>query len=81
MRRIQIYLGDHEVSALDDAVVRTGASRSELIRRAIGTQYGAQSQSMRLDAFRSSAGAWTGREYSGAEFVDSIRGDANRPLS
>lgn len=81
VRRTQIYLDDHEVSALDAAAVRTGASRSELIRRAIRAQYGEQPQASRLEALRTSAGAWTGREYSGSEFVDSIRGDVNDRLA
>jgi len=81
VHRIQIYLDDHDVSALDAAVVRTGVSRSELIRRAIRAQYREQPQPSRLEALRASAGAWTGRECTGAEFVDSIRGDVNDRLA
>jgi len=81
VHRTQIYLDDHEVSALDAAAVRTGASRSELIRRAIRAHYGEQSQAARLEALRSTAGAWTGREYTGSEFVNSIRGDVNDRLA
>ena len=81
VHRTQIYLDDQEVSALDAAVVRTGASRSELIRRAIRAQYGERPVASRIEALRSSAGAWTGREYTGAEFVDSMRGDVNDRLA
>jgi Arc/MetJ-type ribon-helix-helix transcriptional regulator len=81
VQRTQIYLDDQEVSALDAAAVRTGASRSELIRRAVRAQYGEQPQASRLESLRASAGAWTGREYTGAEFVDSIRGDVNDRLA
>ncbi|MHB1516795.1 MAG: ribbon-helix-helix domain-containing protein [Acidimicrobiales bacterium] len=81
MHRTQIYLDDREISALDAAAVRTGASRSELIRRAVRAQYGEQPQASRLEALRTTAGAWTGREYTGAEFVDSIRGDVNDRLA
>ena len=81
MHRTQIYLDDQEVSALEAAAVRTGASRSELIRRAVRAQYGEQPQASRLEALRTSAGAWTGRKYTGAEFVDSIRGDVNDRLA
>jgi len=81
VHRIQIYLDDHDVSALDAAVVRTGASRSELIRRAIRARYRGQPQASRLEALRASAGAWTGREYAGDEFVDTIRGDVNDRLA
>jgi hypothetical protein len=81
VHRTQIYLDDREMSALDAAAVRTGASRSELIRRAVRAQYGEQPQASRLEALRTTAGAWTGREYTGAEFVDSIRGDVNDRLA
>jgi hypothetical protein len=36
---------------------------------------------LRLEALRSSAGVWTDREYTGSEFVDSIRGDVNDRLA
>ena len=77
MQGTQTYFDAEEVSALDAADIRTGASRSELIRRAIRVQYGDRPQASRLAALRSSAGAWTGREYTGSEFADSIRGDVN----
>jgi hypothetical protein len=81
VHRTQIYLDDEEVSALDAAAARTGASRSELIRRAIRAQFGEQPVSARLGALRSSAGAWTGREYTGSQYVDAIRGDVNDRLT
>jgi len=81
VHRTQIYLDDQEVSALEAAAVRTGASRSELIRRAIRSQYGERPVASRLEALRSSAGAWTGRDYSGSQFVDSMRGDVDERLA
>jgi len=81
VHRTQIYLDDQEVSALEAASVRTGASRSELIRRAIRAQYGEQSVASRLEALRSSAGAWTDRDFTGSEYVDSLRGDLNDRLA
>ncbi len=81
MHRTQIYLDDREVSALDAAAVRTGASRSELIRRAIRAQYGERTVASRIEALRSSAGTWTDRDYTGSEFVDSLRGDVNDRLA
>jgi len=81
VHRTQIYLDDQEVSALETAALRTGASRSELIRRAIRAQYGEQPVAARLEALRSSAGTWTGRDYTGSQFVDAIRGDVNERLS
>ncbi len=81
VHRTQIYLDEHEVSALDAAADRTGASRSELIRRAIRAQYGDRTVASRVEALRSSAGAWTDRDVTGSEFVDSIRGDVNDRLA
>jgi metal-responsive CopG/Arc/MetJ family transcriptional regulator len=81
MHRTQIYLDEREVSALDAAAVRTGASRSELIRRAIRAQYGERTAASRIEALRSTAGTWMDRDYTGAEFVDSLRGDVNDRLA
>ena len=81
VHRTQIYLDDEELAALEAAAKRTGASRSELIRRAIRTQYGEHPVASRLEALRSSAGAWTARDYTGSEYVDSMRGDVNERLS
>jgi hypothetical protein len=81
MQRTQIYLDDQEVSALESAAVRTGASRSELIRRAIRAQYGEQPLVSRLEALRSSSGTWTGRDYTGSQYVEAIRGDVNDRLA
>lgn len=75
MHRTQVYLEDEEANLLSQAAVRTGASRSELIRRAIRTQYGAQTAEARLAALRASAGTWRDRSGTGAEYVDNIRGD------
>lgn len=81
VHRTQIYLDDQEVSALEAAARRSGASRSELIRRAIRAQYGERPVASRLEALRSSSGTWTGRDYTGSQFVDSIRGDVNDQLA
>jgi hypothetical protein len=81
MHRTQIYLDEREVSALDAAAVRTGASRSELIRRAIRAQYGERTVASRIEALRSTAGTWRDRDYTGAQFVDSLRGDVNDRLA
>jgi len=77
VRRIPIYLDDHDLSVLEAAAARIGASRSELVRRAIRAQYGEKLLASRLEALRASAGAWLGREYTGSEYVDSMRGDVN----
>jgi Arc/MetJ-type ribon-helix-helix transcriptional regulator len=80
MGRTQIYLGEEEFGLLDRAAAETGASRSELIRRAIRRTFGEQSQEARLEALRKSAGSWQGRRFSGSEYVDAVRGDLNERL-
>lgn len=80
MHRTQIYLDDEEADLLGRAAVRTGASRSELIRRAVRTQYGEQTAETRLAALRASAGAWRDRSVTGAEYVEAVRGDLNERL-
>ena len=39
MKPIQIHLTEDDVAALEAASARTGASRSELVRRAVRAQY------------------------------------------
>lgn len=74
MARTQVYLGAVELDLLDRAGRITGASRSELIRRAIRSAFGEGNQAERLEALRASAGSWRDRNLSGAEYVESIRG-------
>jgi len=73
VQRTQIYLAAEETELLDRAERATGASRSELIRRAIRMVYGSPDQADRLAAFRASAGVWRDRKFTGAEYVDAIR--------
>lgn len=80
MRRTQVYLGDEELALLDRAVRATGASRSELIRRAVRQAYGTMSTEEKLQALRETAGAWSDRQFTGAQYVDAIRGDLNDRL-
>lgn len=81
MGRTQVYLGQEELGLLDRAAGETGASRSELIRRAIRKTFGEQSQEARLEALRQSAGSWKRRRFrSGSEYVDDLRGDLNERL-
>lgn len=81
MGRTQIYLGSEEFDLLEEAARTTGASRSELIRRAVRTTFGSPSREQRLAGLAASAGSWTAREISGAEYVDTVRGDLNQRLS
>jgi Arc/MetJ-type ribon-helix-helix transcriptional regulator len=80
MGRTQVYLGQEELELLDRATAETGASRSELIRRAIRRTFGEQSQEARLQALRQSAGSWKRRHFNGSEYVDALRGDLNERL-
>lgn len=81
MQRTQIYLDDGEISMLNAAAERTGASKSELIRRAIRSTFGDKPVVSRREALQSSAGAWQGRSFTGAQYVDAIRGDLNERLA
>lgn len=78
--RTQIYLGDEELELLDRAAAQTGASRSELIRRAIRATFGGASVEARLEALRRTAGIWKDRSFTGASYVDALRGDLNERL-
>jgi Arc/MetJ-type ribon-helix-helix transcriptional regulator len=80
MGRTQVYLGQEELGLLDRVAAETGASRSELIRRAIRRTFGQQSQEARLEAVRLSAGSWKQRRFTGSEYVDALRGDLNERL-
>jgi Arc/MetJ-type ribon-helix-helix transcriptional regulator len=78
--RTQVYLGQEELGLLDRAAAESGASRSELIRRAIRRTFGEESREGRLEALRRSAGSWKRRRFSGSDYVDAMRGDLNERL-
>lgn len=80
VNRTQVYLGDDELHLLDQVSRSTGASRSELIRRAVRSTFGEQTKSERLRALDASAGSWGGRALTGADYVDTLRGDVNERL-
>ena len=80
VHRSQIYLDDEEIALLAEAAGRTGASRSELLRRAVRAQYGTSAPERRLAALRASAGIWRGRTVTGADYVDEIRADLTERL-
>ncbi|BBZ14983.1 ribbon-helix-helix domain-containing protein [Mycobacterium branderi] len=79
--RTQITLNDEEIELLDRATKASGASRSELIRRAIRITYGSRNKDDRTAALKRSAGSWRGRSFTGADYVDAVRGDLNERLS
>jgi Arc/MetJ-type ribon-helix-helix transcriptional regulator len=81
VRRTQIYLGEKELELLERVSRFTGASRSELIRRAVRATFAESSKDQKLRALRASAGSWRTRRTSGAEYVDVLRsGDLNDRL-
>ena len=81
MGRTQIYLGDDELELLDRMTRATGASRSELIRRAVRNTFGEKSKTERLQALEASAGSLRRVRISGEEYVDKMRGDLNERLA
>ena len=81
MHRTQIYLDDEEATLLAAASSRTGASRSELIRRAVRAQYGESTPAARLAALRASAGAWGDRSQTGADYVEEMRAGLSERMS
>lgn len=81
MHRTQIYLDDEELALIAQESRRSGASRSELIRRAIRRQYGGQAAEDRLAALQAAAGMWQERTTTGVDYVDSIRGDLNERMT
>ena len=80
MGRAQIYLGEEEIELLDRVARATGASRSELIRRAIRNTFGGRTREERLKGLRESAGSWRDRDFTGDDYVNAIRGDLNERL-
>jgi hypothetical protein len=80
MGRTQVYLTSAEIELLDRAMATTGATRSELIRRAIQDSYGESSTAEKMLALAQSAGSWRRRRFTGAEYVDQTRGDLRKRL-
>ena len=80
MQRTQIYLSDEDVELLERESARTGASRAELVRRAIRRQYGRLSAEEKIRLLEATAGSWKDFPYTGEEYVDAIRGDLNERL-
>jgi Arc/MetJ-type ribon-helix-helix transcriptional regulator len=73
MPRVQTYLTEQELELLDRAEDETGASRSELIRRAVRRVYGEADADARLASLRQAKGIWADRPFTGAEYVDALR--------
>jgi Ribbon-helix-helix protein, copG family len=82
MVRTQIHLDASDVELLDRVAAETGASRAELIRRAVRERYGGDpSIAARKARARGAFGAWKDRSFTGDEYVRAIRsGDMNENL-
>lgn len=77
MRRTQIYLTDSEAEVLARESKRTGRTRSQLIREAIGARYIDAHAAGDLEAaLIETAGAWQGsgrKKVSGQAYVEGLR--------
>jgi metal-responsive CopG/Arc/MetJ family transcriptional regulator len=76
--RTQIYLGDDELERLDAEAARTGATRSELIRRAIREYYPRPARRGRTPEesvanIMAAAGIWKDRPFTTEEYLHAIR--------
>jgi metal-responsive CopG/Arc/MetJ family transcriptional regulator len=82
MVRTQIHLTEDDVELLEAAERTTGASRAELIRRAVREFYGTtRDLDERKRRAAAAFGAWKGRSFTGDEYVRAIRsGDMNANL-
>ncbi len=81
MGRTQIYLGDTELELLDRVARATGASRSELIRRAVRNSFGQDTPDEQRQALAETAGALAASwPMAGADYVDTLRGDLDERL-
>ena len=77
VRRTQIYLTEQQGALLESRSRATGRSVSQLIREAIDAEYAGgrkMSRVERLRVARRTAGAWTGFDETGADYVERIRG-------
>ena len=80
MERTQVSLSADDLALLEREAHRSGASRSELIRRAIRARYGGADLTTRRQALARSAGSWQDRALTGERYVEAIRGDLNDRL-
>ncbi len=77
--RTQITLTDAQYASLKQHSARSGATLSELIRRAVRATYGV-GDTVEDEAFEESFGAWRDREFEGAAYVDARRPGLARRL-
>ncbi|MPZ91964.1 MAG: ribbon-helix-helix domain-containing protein [Actinobacteria bacterium] len=80
-RRTQITLSEAQYARLKDESERTGASLSELVRRAIEDSYGLPRMDDARSALQDSFGAWGDRDFDGAKYVERLRRGMARRLA
>jgi hypothetical protein len=76
LERTQLYLTRSERSVLERVQKETGVTQSELVRRAIDRTYLGRAhltRDERLKIANAAAGAWTGRDETGAQYVERLR--------
>jgi len=77
VRRTQIYLTEEQGELLERRSKASGQTISELIRAAVDSAYSRRrgmTRAQKIRVAQRTAGAWTDRAESGAEYVDRIRG-------
>lgn len=79
--RTQITLSDAQYARLKEESERTGASLSELIRRALENSYRLPKMEDSRAALRDSFGAWGDRNFDGAKYVERLRRGMARRLA
>ena len=72
MKRMQIYLTESEARALKRKARESGRTVSDLVREAIDLAY-LRDPGTLLAVLDATAGAWSGRDFDGASYVDSVR--------
>jgi Ribbon-helix-helix protein, copG family len=78
-----VILTEFELDLLDRVGRATGASRSELIRRAVRAAYGPTETTLdeRLAGLRAARGLWRDRPFTGEQYARAVRsGDMNANL-
>ena len=72
VKRTQIYLSDDEAGTLRRKARESGRTVSDLIREAIDRAYRSDPGAL-LAVLEATAGAWSGRDFEGSSYVDSVR--------
>lgn len=80
-RRTQITLTDAQYVRLKEEAQTTGASLSELVRRALEKTYGVRPMQDARSALGDSFGAWSDRDFDGAKYVERLRRGMARRLA